>query len=208
MKGRRNPFVAREGLYPMVPLAAAVAVVLRYYDPWIAVLPAALLVVLYFVFRDPRREVPPVALGVVSPVDGVVESVDEIDHCVVQGRAWRVRIRVDLLGSYTARSPIEGRVMDLHSPVEGVGPDCPAHALWVRTDEGEDVVLQFSDIRFGVAPRAFARYGERLGQGERCAYVRLARRAEVFLPFHGRVEVEAGRRVLAGTDLIGLVPHP
>ena len=208
MKGRRNPFVAREGLYAMVPLAVCVVVILRYYDPWLAVVPLALLAVLYLVFRDPHRDVPPVALGVVSPVDGTIESVEETDRCVVQGKAWRVRIRVDLLGSYTARSPVEGRVMDLHSPTEGVGRECPANALWVRTDEGQDVVLQFSEIRFGLAPLAFARYGERVGQGERCAYLRFARVADVYLPIRSRVAVEAGRHVLAGSDLIGLVPHP
>ena len=70
---------------------------------------------LFLLFRDPRRDVPPVALGIVSPVDGEVVEVETTDRCVVQGEAYRVRIRINALGTYTARSPIEGRVMDLHS---------------------------------------------------------------------------------------------
>lgn len=208
MKVSRNPFVAGEGLPLMLALAAAVVIILRYYDPWYAAIPALLFALLYFVFRDPVRNVPPVALGIVSPVDGVVESIEETDRCVVQGEAYRIRIRIDALGTYTARSPVEGRVMDLHSRAEGVGPECPANALWVRTDEGDDVVLQFEGYRLGLAPRSFVRFGERVGLGERCAYLRLARYANLSMPKAGRVQVTPGQRVLAGSDLIGLVPHP
>jgi len=200
--------VAREGVpFMLVAIVAAVAVA-RFYEPWFAIVPLAIVGLLFLLFRDPERQIPTVAMGVVSPVDGVVESVTETDRCVVQGKAFCIRFRIDPFGAYAARSPIEGRVMDLHSRTEGVGPDCPTNALWVRTDEGHSVVLQFHHYRFGIAPRSFARYGERLGQGERCAYIRLARAAELYLPANGRVRVAPGQRVHAGTDLVASVPHP
>lgn len=208
MKGRRNLIVAREGIPFIVLAMVAVVALVRYADPWFAIIPLAMIGVLFLVFRDPERPVPTVALGVVSPVDGVVESVTRTDRCVVQGEAYCIRFRIDPLGAYAARSPVEGRVMDLHSKIEGVGPDCPTNALWVKTDEGASVVLQFHDYRLGAAPLSFARYGERLGQGERCAFIRLARIAELYLPVDGRIRVSEGERVLAGTDLVGTVPHP
>ena len=208
LRGQRNPFVAQEGL-PLLALAAVlVAFVLLSSEPWLAVLPLAALVLLFLLFRDPRRDIPPVALGVVSPVDGVVVEVDTTDRCVVQGEAHRVRIRIDALGTYTARSPIEGRVMDLHSRAEGIGPECPANALWVETDEGDSVVLMFHEYRFGLPPKSFIQLGDRVGQGNRCAYIRLARFAELYLPLDGKVHVKEGLKVIAGTDLIGAVPHP
>ena len=208
LRGQRNPFVAQEGL-PFLALAAALLIIcLRYFDPWLAVLPLVTLVFLFLLFRDPQRFVPPVALGIVSPVDGEVVIVDTTDQCVVQGEAYFVRIRIDPLGTYTARSPIEGRVMDLHSRVEGVGPGCPTNALWLETDEGDSVVLQFQDYRLGLPPKSFIRLGERVGQGQRCAYVRLARYADIYLPLDGKVHVEVGQKLIAGTDLIGAVPHP
>ena len=147
MRGRRNPFVAREGV-PFIGLALALAVfALRYFPWWTVPIPLAGAVLLFLLFRDPHRSVPSVALGIVSPVDGEVVIVESTDRCVVQGEAYRVKIRIDAFGTYTARSPIEGRVMDLHSKAEGVGPDCPAQALWVQNDEGNNVVLQFHDYR-------------------------------------------------------------
>ena len=76
----------------------------------------------------------------------------------------------------------------------------------MQTDEEQDVVLSFSGYRFGLAPRSLAQFGERLGQGQRCAYLRLARFAEVQFPIDGKVLVEVGQTVVAGTDVIGNVP--
>jgi phosphatidylserine decarboxylase len=192
----------------MLLSAALCALAWRYHSVWLALLPAAFFALFYLLFRDPERDVPAVALGIVSPVDGEVMAVDTTDHCVVQGEAYRIRIRISPVGTYTARSPIEGRVMDLSSKLDGVGRDCPANALWIATDEDNSVVLQFHEYRLGLAPLAFVGLGERLGQGQRCAYVRLARIAEVYLPIDGKVHVEPGQVVRAGSDVIAAVPHP
>ncbi len=78
--------------------------------------------------------------------------------------------------------------------------------LWIKTDEGDDVVLQFKRHRFGLAPLALLSFGERIGQGQRCAYLRLARVAELQFPIHGRMLVEPGQRVIAGCDVLGKLP--
>ena len=197
MHGRRNPFVAQEGVPWLLTLATVAILLIRYSDPFLAIIPGTLFVFLYFVFRDPHRSVPSVALGVFSPVDGEVVSVDEIEQGDIGEAAHRVIIRVDSLGTYTARSPVEGTIRDLGKK-----------ALLLETDEGENVVLKFSGYRLGLAPRAFAKFGERLGQGQRCAYLRLTRTAEVQLPANGKVLVEPGQTLVAGMDIIGSVPSP
>lgn len=191
----------------MALVAGAGVLLLTYANPWLALLPAVALVFLFLLFRDPRRQVPAVALGVVSPVDGIVESVEKTDACFLPGDAYRVRIRANSFGAYTVRSPVEGIIMDLKADAPDDAGDCPANALWLKTDEGDDVVLQFQGYRLGLAPRAFVRFGERLGQGHRCAYLRLAKYADVYMPLTGKVEVRPGARVLAGTDLLGRVPR-
>lgn len=192
----------------MLLMAVLAVLLMRYSSPWYALLPTILFALMFLLFRDPHREVPSVALGLVSPVDGEVVLVEKTDQCVVQGEAYRIRIRINSLGTYTARSPMEGRVMNLHSSIEGVGPDCPANALWVRNDEGDNIVMQFHGYRLGLAPRSFVRIGERVGQGHRCAYLRLAQFADVFMPIAGKVLVEPGQPVSAGADVIGMVPRP
>ena len=192
MHGRRNPFVAQEGLPWIIAAFAAAIIVIGYSNPILAVIPGLLIVLFFMIFRDPLRTVPSVALGVFSPVDGEVLEVGRIDRGYSGASALRILIKVDSLGTYTARAPVEGTIRDLGKK-----------ALMIQTDEGHNVVLRFSGYRFGLPPKSLARFGERLGQGQRCAFLRLTRLAEVQFPDGGKILVEAGQTVVAGTDVIG-----
>lgn len=208
MKGRRHPLVATEGI-PILLGCAILTGLGWYFFAWYgAVPPAIVLIILYFLFQDPRRSIPSHPLAAVSPVDGVVVSVSTIENLVTESSAHQITIRIDSFGTYTARSPVEGVLLDYHVLAASKRADTHRPGLWVRTDEGDDVVLQFHGHRFGLVPRAFSRYGERLGQGQRCAYLRLARFADVFLPINSRVNVRPGQQVTAGSDMLGTLPHP
>ena len=207
MEGRRNPFVAREGIPFLLLAAVTFGFALRYLDIAFAVAAALLFFLLILIFRDPRRGIPASPLGVVSPVDGQVINVDLVDKGVLHGEAHCVQIRIESFGTYTARAPIEGKIMDLRSVTGDKIVDYRTNALWIQTDEGDDVVLQFLGYRFGLAPRSFIRFGERVGQGQRCAFLRLTRVAELHLPIESQILVTPGQVVVAGTDLIGKVPH-
>lgn len=207
MEGRRNPFVAREGIPFLLLVAIAGVAAVRYLDIVFACSLGLLFVALLLLFRDPRRDIPSAPLGVVSPVDGKIVTVDRTASGVLQGNAHRIRIEIDSFGTYTARSPVEGKIMDMRSIAAEHAADYETNALWVQTDEGDDVVLQFIDYRLGLAPRSIVQYGERVGQGRRCAYLRLTRYAEVHLPISSSVLVEPGQIVVAGSDLIAKLLH-
>ena len=207
MKGRRNPLIAREGIPFLAVSVIAIWLAWQYLGFDYAILAAIIGVYFALVFRDPRRNVPAVPLGIVSPVDGTVVEIGLTDKSVLDGEAHKIIIRVNSFGTYTARCPVEGKIMDFHGDrgSRQVAPE--ATGLWVRTDENDDVILQFHGHRFGLAPRAFLGYGERVGQGQRCAYLRLTRFAEVQFPINGRVLVTEGQRVAAGSDVLAKLPH-
>ena len=203
MAGHRYPLIAREG-WPLIGAVALLAVtaVQVLNSIWLAMVSLALLVLLVLLFRDPTRKPPSRPDGIVSAVDGQVESVQPTDRGVIDREAVRIRIRVNPLGAYTARSPAAGQVLDLRenvrkgSRLRGVG------GLWVQTDTDDDVVLLMHGPRFIGKPGAFVGYGERVGQGQRCAYLRLARHAEVYVPLNSRVLVKEGDYVRAGIDTL------
>lgn len=202
MKGRRNPFVAREGEFILL-LVVVLLVIGWNLGGWLYALPfAVVLVWLTLVFRDPKRRIPAAPLGILSPVDGKVIEIGLTDYGVVHGEVQRILIRVNSFGTYTARSPVEGTVKDLRCELPDGRPTPEQNGLWVRTDEDQDVLLQFHGHRFGLAPYSFSRFGERVGQGQRCAYLRLTRVAEVQIPLDSRILVKLGQRVRAGTDLL------
>ena len=205
---RRIPLVASEGIPFLGAMILLTGAVINFWGLLYAVIPAPLLIYVYLIFRDPKRQVPAVPLGIVSPTDGVVIDVGVTDRGALDRECHRIVIRINSLGTYTARCPIEGKIMDLHSePADRLMND-GTNGLWVRTDEDDDVILQFHGHRFGLAPLAFLRYGERVGQGQRCAFLRLTRRAELQLPIASRVLVKAGQRVTAGADVLAKLPHP
>jgi phosphatidylserine decarboxylase len=208
LKGRRNPFVAKEGipflLGAIMMLGASWHFGLGYYS----LIPLFLLVWFGLVFRDPRRVIPAVPLGVVSPVDGTVVDISLTDKGALGTEANKISLRIDSLGTYTARCPVEGKIMDFRAAIPDTAQAGACTGLWIQTDEGDNVVLQFHGHRLGLAPLAFLRYGERVGQGQRCAYLRITRLAEIQLPINGRVLVKKGQKVSAGVDVLAKLPHP
>ena len=78
MQGRRNPFVAQEGIPFLIAALVLIWLTWRYLPQVWLPLPIAALIVSFLVFRDPVRVIPSSALGIVSPVDGTVVQVDTV----------------------------------------------------------------------------------------------------------------------------------
>lgn len=201
-------WLASDG-WPFLAVVVALlagAVVLSWW--WLAaalLLPLTLLVLL---FRDPPRRVPARPHAVVSPVDGRVLAVERVAEGIMARPALRVLLRIDNLGAYAARSPIEGKVMELtdrrRSPT---GRARRASGLWVRSDGGADVVVLIHAFPLLGHARAFIGYGERIGQGQPAAWLRIAREAEIFVPVNARVGVVPGDRVRAGDSVLAELAH-
>jgi phosphatidylserine decarboxylase len=194
--------ICREGWPWLIGTLIAAGMIFRIWG-LVWTIPALLLVGwLFFLFRDPGRNVPPNPLAVVAPVDGRVVEVVRYRDGVLPGKWTRITIRTTHLGAYTVRSPIEGAILDVREQARDNDPARLTCGLWVRSEEQDDVVLLFPGRRPRFAPKAFVRYGERVGQGQRFAYLRLAPTAEVYLPVTAVVRVDAGDRVLAGSGIL------
>jgi len=194
--------IAGEGWPWLIVTAIVGLLVARYVGLLWAVPVAGFCLLLFLLFRDPGRSIPPLPLAVVAPIDGRVIAVGQETDEALPGPWARITIRTNHFGAYTVRSPIEGAILDVR---EAAGPNHSLQAttgLWVRSEEQDDVVLLFPNSGRGLAPKAFVRYGERVGQGQRFAYLRLAPRAEVFLPATARVRVRTGERVRAGSTVL------
>ncbi|MGH8495015.1 MAG: phosphatidylserine decarboxylase [Gammaproteobacteria bacterium] len=207
MPGRHAPLIAREGI-PFILTAVAATIAGWHFFGWAGICAgAALLLFLILIFRDPYRDVPSVALGVVSPVDGRVAGIEKVAQGVLEREALRITIIINNFGAYTVRSPVEGKVLSLQENEAVRARLGNTSGLWVQTDENDDVVLLFRGPPFIGRPAGFVRYGERIGQGQRCAFVRLARHADLYLPATSRVEVAAGDMVKSGSSLLATLIH-
>lgn len=201
MAGKHHPAVARDG-WPLIFLLVIATLVAWVVDSEWSLLFAALAFAATLRFRDPERTIPSEALGVVSPVDGIVEAVDTVADPFLDRQAIRVRIRIHRFGCYSARAPLEGKVLETKC-AQPSGP----RGLRLETDEGDQVVVTLNTAPGWGRPRSLCGYGSRIGQGQRIAWLRLARVAELYLPVGTRMAVSPGRRVLAGSELVASLVH-
>ncbi len=206
MIAHRHSIIVGEG-WPWLLASLVVTGLVAYRaGPLWSLLPLFATVCLYLLFRDPAREVPPLPLAVVAPVDGRVVSTAQVANQNLPGDWQCVTIRANPLGAYTVRAPIEGTILDVREKCRGTPLEGRSHGMWLLSEEGDDVVLLFRGPRL-FRPRTFVRYGERVGQGARFAYLRLTPTAELYLPVSARILAQAGDRVLAGSGVIAELVH-
>ncbi|MGW4641959.1 phosphatidylserine decarboxylase [Sphaerisporangium sp. NPDC004334] len=203
---RRRVRLAR-GVSPwLAPTAAAAAVsagLARRSRPWVlaaAPLTALTGAMLWF-FRDPDRE--PGAGLVLSPADGVVQSIDPQPD----GRT-RVAIFMSPLDVHVNRAPLDGTVTSIRHVAGGFRP-----AFNKDSDQNERVVWHFEteigDLELvqiaGAVARRIVPYvgmGAKLTRGERIGLIRFGSRVDIYLPEGIAPAVSVGQRTTAGVTRI------
>lgn len=201
---REASLIAGEAWWPVSILLALSALSLLLPVPWVALAGLAIALVLLLLFRDPVRRIPATPLAVLCPVDGEITRVETVSDQESGGQRTIIDIRIPLLAAWSIRAPVEGKVMGLRGLKSG-----PSRGLWLRTDENDEVITELNGRSrpYWCRPVAFIRPGERLGQGQRFGYRRLARQARVHIYGAVNVRVSEGDRVRAGADLLATLVH-
>jgi len=191
--------IAPEGRLPVLSLAVGAAVLWHAAGAIASAPLVALLAATLWIYFEPLRVVPPSPLGIVSPVDGHVRSVAPGLDPWLNREALIMSIVPRRFGIGALRSPTEGKVMDFWADAPGACGG--SYAIWIQTDEGDDVAMcvrtrRRALFRCDVAP------GERIGQGQRNGFVYFARRVDVYVPASARACIADGGAVLGATDVI------
>ncbi len=202
----RYPLIAREGWH-WIALAAAIALLLQWQLGWFAVplwLPVGLLL---FLFRDPPRKVPASPLGVVSPVDGRVLSVDTAQDPHLERQAICITLQMRKTDIFSVRSPMEGKVLQQWIGQDDTSASDLRYAQWIQSDEEDDVLLVIAPTVRAVRPKCYVHSGERIGQGQRCGFIYFGGRVEIWVPVGSRIDVNVGDVLQAGTGIIATLVH-
>ena len=204
MPAGRHPYFSRAGWVPFGICAVGGVLVARFLG-WGWSIPFWLgCVAIVYLFRDPRREIPSSPLAVVSPADGTVAAVEELSDPYLERQAIQLVIDMKHTGVYSTRSPVEGKVLEPRNSIEG---EHQPHGVWLQTDEGDDLVVVMHRGPLRNLPHCYVRVGERVGQGQRCGYVPMGGRVEVYLPANSRPLVKPGSAIRAGSDVIATLVH-
>ena len=169
-------------------------------------------------FRDPAREVPKQRGVVVSPVDGKITSVHEVDyHEPFDGPAVCVRVFISLLNPHVARSPCHGNVVAIDHKSgrhrSAMNPES------LEDNEALHYVLHhpirqypMASVRLiaGLVARTIVcpiEIGQTLQRGEKIGIIKLGSAAELYLPVALRptITLQTGQPVKAGETVIASI---
>ncbi len=198
------------------PLLAITVVLLILGSPWcwLAIVPAALLGLLIYFFRDPQRTIPEGPNLIVAPADGTVTDVTPLPRYDFIGRpAVRVGIFLSVLNVHINRAPFTGRVLDMHYQpgefVNALRPDCAERNefMWIGFEDPAVPQRRFAVRQVsGMLARKIVctlRPGSTIPRGEKFGMIKLGSRTEVILPADAvHVHVRPGDKVRAGSDVI------
>ena len=210
--GKKHSPIAAPG-YPLI-LAGVVLIFLGVIGGWPYLTVLGLLGSGFFAyfFRDPEREIPSEPGLVVSPADGKVVRVDEVEEPEFRpGPARRVAIFMNIFDVHVNRSPVAGVVKEMrHQAGEykaAFRPDAARRneqqALMLESEAGRRVlVVQIA----GLLARRIIPYvkpGQQLARGERVGMICFGSRVDLYLPPDGDIQVKVGDRLKAGSSIIG-----
>ncbi len=161
--------------------------------------------IFFFFIRDFHRDIPPTPLAIISPVDGVVTAIKEVQNPFIDQASCCYTIEQSQWGEFNMHSPIEGKVEQLW--VREPGDNKKALVFWVRTDEQDDVVTHVR-LESALQHASTALHpGERVGQGRRCGFVAVGCKVDIYLPKNVKQLAEIGDKVIAGKNILSHFIH-
>ena len=164
-------------------------------------------------FRDPERSLPEGEDLIVSPADGKVVLIKEVnEEEFLNARGVQVSIFMSPLNVHVNRYPISGRVACFkHIPGEFiVAFDEKSSTRNERTHigiENKNVRVFFKQIAGFVARRIVApvQVGDMAVAGERFGMIRFGSRVDVIVPRGCEVKVKVGDKAVAGETVLAVV---
>ncbi|WP_218931997.1 phosphatidylserine decarboxylase [Adhaeretor mobilis] len=180
----------------------------------LAVVPGIILCLIVYFFRDPHREVPDDTDAIVSPADGTIAEITELDHYdFLDGPALRIGIFLSIFNVHINRSPRDAKVVDLnYKPGEFLNAMNPESAIrnefmWIGFQDDLRPAVRFAvrQISGLIARRIVCalKPGQSVQRGEKFGMIKLGSRTEIVLPRDAvKAEVEIGQKIQAGSTII------
>ena len=168
-------------------------------------------------FRDPTRY-PPFREGtVVSPADGRILSVTQVDGPELSGmvESTKISIFMSIFNVHVNRAPAAGRVLEIHykpgkffsADLDKASEENERNLVVMEDEQGRRIA--FVQIAGLIARRIVCFVGpdDTLEKGERFGLIRFGSRVDLYLPPQTEIDVSVGQHVKGGETIIGYLPN-
>src|SRR3990167_3022413 len=177
-------------------------------------------------FRDPQRVVPQDSNAIVSPADGLVSLIMEIEppaemqvvdasgrRGLSPGPVTRVSIFMSVFDVHINRAPIGGTVSRvvyipgkfMNADLDKASEENERQHILIERHDG--LAIGFTQIAGLVARRIvpFIKPGDMVAAGQRIGLIRFGSRVDVYLPAGTAPSVLLGQRVIAGETILAQI---
>jgi phosphatidylserine decarboxylase len=188
----------------------------------LALIALPFLIWLFAFFRDPNRPLPGGPGTVVSPADGKVSDITEIEHDeLIGGPAVRVGIFLSVFNVHVNRSPCEGRVVAIeykagkfiNAMKHGAASDQnESNTIVLAEPTGTRTIMVVKQIVGMIARRIVCTVsnGELLERGQRIGMIKFGSRTELTIAkwLEPTIQVKIGQSVRGAADVIAVLGKP
>lgn len=173
----------------------------------------ALMVLVFYFFRDPERELPGCSNTFYSPGDGVVSDIKSIREKDFQDLEFvRIGIFLSIFDVHVQRSSIRGEIKFI---THQIGKNLPAYdpgasiendqiVLGLESSYGLILIKQIAGI---LARKCinYARVGDQLESGQRFGLIKFGSRVELYLPTRALILCQVGDKVKGGLTELAVI---
>jgi phosphatidylserine decarboxylase len=199
------------------------AVGLGFSPVWpVSFLALPVLLFLFAFFRDPHRQVPADQHAIVSPADGTISDITQIEHDpLLEGPAVRVGIFLSVFNVHVNRSPCDGRVLSTRYKQgkfinalrhDKASEENESNTIVLAEPKGDRPVAVVKQIVGLIARRIICtvKPEQRVARGERIGMIKFGSRTELYLPLwlKPRIVVKIGDSVRGASDVVAILDNP
>lgn len=208
-----KPYIVEDG-YPfiIVPLLLALAAG-WFINAYAAALPILLALYFMYFFRNPRRRPPTDDSLLVSPADGTVVGIEEVDEdTYLNQKCRKIIIFLSIFDAHVNRAPLPGTIdfqqytCGRFRPAykDGVGYENERYSIGIHSTRTDILV----NIIAGVLARRIVSWvtlGDELQHGQLYGMIKFGSCAEIYVRDNVEITVKKGDKVRGGESVIGRI---
>ncbi|MDB3931577.1 phosphatidylserine decarboxylase [Candidatus Pelagibacter sp.] len=206
------PKLHSEG-YKFIVIAAVITIILYNFSSFLGLIGLVLTIWVYYFFRDPERVIIDDDNYLVSPADGEVIKVEEVDGPKELGlenkKFNKISIFMNVFDCHVNRTPCKGKIEEilykpgkfLNASFDKASEDNERNYYKIKDVNGNDIiVVQIAGL---IARRIVceSNKNQELSQGERIGMIRFGSRADVYYENYQPL-VKIGQRAISGETLL------
>jgi phosphatidylserine decarboxylase len=209
---KHDSIIAQEG-YPFIIFSLVITVLISFFGIcWLIILMVALTLFVVWFFRNPERYFQDEEKLVISPADGKVVKIDDVEITgTIAGKYKKISIFMNVFNVHVNRVPYSGQIETINyhegkflsANLDKASVDNERNEVMIRTEDGR--VLWAVQIAGLIARRivCWLNVGTPVKKGERFGLIRFGSRVDIYLPEDSKISIKLGDKVKAGETPLG-----